>query len=30
MNHNEFLTELSGEEAILTSGRGYSNEGGVG
>ena len=27
MNHDEFLTELSGQEAIQTSGRGYSNEG---
>jgi len=27
MNHDEFLTELSGEEAIQTSGRGYSNDG---
>ena len=29
MNYDEFLTELSGREAIQTSGRGYSNEGGV-
>jgi len=25
MNHDEFLTELSGQEAAQTSGRGYSN-----
>jgi len=29
MNHDEFLTELSGREALQTSGRGYSNDGGV-
>ena len=28
MDHDEFLNELSGHEAVKTSGRGYSNEGG--
>lgn len=28
MDHDEFLSELSGHEAVKISGRGYSNEGG--